>query len=316
MTRGTEELVLGAPELLVTGATWSEGPVWLPDSGRVRWSDIPGNRILEWEPGVTEPIVHRTDVEFTNGRVLDEDGAVVQCSHGRRAVEREVDGVVETLVDSWAGRRLNSPNDVIVASDGSILFTDPPYGIVQAHEGHLGEREYGDHLVFRFVPATGELQPIVWDVEEPNGLALSPDERTLYVADTSCVLRTDGTGNRWIRAYDVQDGFRCKNGRVFARPDGVADGFRVDEAGRVWTSASDAVEVWSPEGERLLRLDVPETVGNLCFGGPDGTDLFLAATTSLYRVRTTVRDAVAVRRTRTRDALGRATAGTEAADVR
>lgn len=295
MTQGSGALVLSAPEQLVTGATWSEGPVWLPESGRLRWSDIPGNRILEWEPGATAVIVHRTDVEFTNGRTLDLDGAVIQCSHGRRAIERERDGVVKVLVDRWHGRRLNSPNDVIVASDGSILFTDPPYGIVQPHEGHPGEREYGDNAVFRFNPKSGALDPIVLDVEEPNGLALAPDERTLYVADTSAVLRSDGTGNRLIRAYDVINGFRCKNGRVFARPDGVADGLRVDEASRVWTSASNAVEVWSPDGERILRFEVPETVGNLCFGGEDGTDLFLAATTSIYRVRTSVRDATAVR---------------------
>ena len=267
--------------------------MWLAGSGRVRWSDIPGDRILEWEEGLTESVVYRAGVEFTNGRTLDLDGSVIQCSHGRRAVERDRDGEVTTLVDAWRGVRLNSPNDVIVARDGSVLFTDPPYGITIAREGHPGEREYGDHYVFRFVPATGELTPIVIDVEEPNGLALSPDERTLYVADTADLFREGGDTRGTIRAYDVREGFRCKNGRLFARTGGIADGFRVDVEGRVWTSAGAGIEVWDPSGELLERVDLPEVVANLCFGGPDGTDVFLTATTSLYRLRTTTRDAAA-----------------------
>jgi gluconolactonase len=284
-------LVLSEPERLATGATWSEGPVWLPATQRVRWSDIPGNRILEWEEGRAEPVVYRADAEYTNGRTLDLDGSVLECSHGRRAVERDRDGEVTTLVDRWRGARLNSPNDLIVASDGSVLFTDPPYGIVLPREGHPGEREYGDHYVFRFVPSTGELAPIVLDVEEPNGLALSPDERILYVADTAEVLRSAGDDRGTIRAYDVRDGFRCKNGRTLIRSGGIADGLRVDVEGRIWTSASDAVEVYEPDGTLLERIRIPEVVANVCFGGPDGTDLFVAASTSLYRLRTTTRDA-------------------------
>jgi gluconolactonase len=290
-TQSPPELVLTAPERLVTGAAWSEGPVWLPATSRVRWSDIPNDRILEWEEGAAAPLVHRVGVQYTNGRALHLDGSIIQCSHGRRAVERERDGRVETLVDRWGEARLNSPNDVIVARDGSVLFTDPPYGIVQPDEGHPGEREYGDCWVFHFEPTTGRLDPIVLDVEEPNGLALSPDERILYVADTSSVLRTDGSGNRHIRAYDVQPGWRCKNGRTVIRPGGVADGFRVDVAGRIWTSASAGIEVYDPDGTLLVRVDLPETVSNLCFGGPDGTDLFITATTSLYRLRTGTTDA-------------------------
>lgn len=290
------ELVLSAPERLVTGARWSEGPVWIERTRRVRWSDIPGDRILEWEDGRLEPLVYRTGSGFTNGRTTDRDGSVVECSHGRRAIERDRVGVVSTVVDRWHGRRFNSPNDVVVAGDGSILFTDPPYGIVQPDEGYRGEREYGDNGVFRVDPETGEPELICIDVEEPNGLALSPDERVLYVSDTSCVLRSDGGGNRRIRAYDADDRFRCKNGRTVVVPGGVADGFRVDVCGRIWTSASAAVEVYEPDGRRLLRIEVPEVVGNLCFGGPDGTDLFLAASTSLYRIRTATRDAARSRR--------------------
>jgi gluconolactonase len=291
VTAAAGGLVLAGPERLASGATWSEGPVWLPATGRVRWSDIPGDRILEWEEGLTEPLVYREGVEFTNGRTLDLDGSVLQCSHGRRAVERDRDGEVTTLVDRWRGVRLNSPNDLVVASDGSVLFTDPPYGIVIAREGHPGEREYGDHYVFRFVPATGELTPIVVDVEEPNGLALSPDERTLYVADTAEVLRMEGDERGTIRAYDVRAGFRCKNGRLFARTGGVADGLRVDVEGRIWTSAGTGVEVYDPSGALLERVELPELVANLCFGGPDGTDVYVAASTSLYRLRTRTRDA-------------------------
>lgn len=285
------DLVRSEPEHLVGGCTWAEGPVWPHGSQRVRWSDIPGNRVLEWEEGRAEPIVYRAEAEFTNGRTLDLDGSVLECSHGRRAVERDRDGEVSTLVDRWRGHRLNSPNDLIVASDGSMLFTDPPYGIVLPREGHPGEREYGDHYVFRFVPATGGLEPVVLDVEEPNGLALSPDERTLYVADTAEVLRSDGDDRGFIRAYDVRDGFRCKNGRLLARTGGVADGLRVDVEGRIWTSAGAGVEVYEPTGALLLRVELPETVANLCFGGPDGTDVFIAASTSLYRLRTGTRDA-------------------------
>lgn len=290
-TQASPELVLTPPERLVTGAAWGEGPVWLPATSRVRWSDIPNDRILEWEEGAAAPLVHRTGVEYTNGRTLHPDGSVIQCSHGRRAIERDRDGMVETLVDRWRAARLNSPNDVIIARDGSVLFTDPPYGIVQPREGHPGIQEYGDCWVFRFHPGTGRLDPIVLDVEEPNGLALSPDEGILYVADTSAVLRTDGGGNRHIRAYDVLPGWRCKNGRTVITPGGVADGFRVDVAGRIWTSASAGVEVYDPDGTLLVRVDLPETVSNLCFGGPDGTDLFITATTSLYRLRTATTDA-------------------------
>jgi len=285
-----------ALQRVATGATWGEGPLWLPALGVLRWSDIPGNRILEFDPATRRTREHRTEVEFTNGRTLDHDGSVLQCSHGRRAVERERDGDVSIVVDRWGDRRFNSPNDVVVASDGGIWFTDPPYGIVLAREGHPGDREYGDHYVFRFDPATGDLRPVVIDVEEPNGLAFSPDERVLYVSDTSRALRTDGTGNHHIRAYDVAAGGLCKNGRVFATIDeGLADGFRVDTAGRLWTSAGSSVQVFDQAGTLLARIPVPETVGNLCFGGADGSDLYVAASTSLYRLPTRTHDAAALR---------------------
>jgi len=279
-------------ERVYTGATWSEGPVWVPDERVVRWSDIPGDRILRFDPATGETVEHRTAVEFTNGRTLDRDGSVVQCSHGRRAVEREVDGRVTTLVDSWRGVRLNSPNDVVVRSDGTIWFTDPTYGITQPREGHPGEPEYGGCHVFRLDETTGELDAVVTDLEQPNGIAFSPDERVLYVSDTSAAPAFDGTGARHLRAYDVVDGRSTTNGRHFALAEqGVIDGFRVDEAGRVWASSADAVEVFASDGSPAARIPVPEVVANLCFGGDDGRDLYITATTSLYRIRTTVRAA-------------------------
>ncbi|GAA4689654.1 SMP-30/gluconolactonase/LRE family protein [Phytohabitans rumicis] len=276
------------PERLGGDAAWSEGPLWLPGEDAVIWSDIPGNRILRWSAGTGAVTVDRTGVEFTNGRCLDRDGQVVTCSHGRRAIEGGPAGEPgEVLVDRFGAARLNSPNDVVVAADGAIWFTDPPYGIVQPHEGHPGEREYGDCYVFRFDPATGELAPAVLDVEEPNGLAFSPDGSLLYVTDTSAALRTDGTGNHWIRVYDVVDGRRCKNGRVFAEvTPGLADGIKVDVDGNVWTSSADSIQVYAPDGTRLGKIPVPEKVGNLCFGGPDGDVLFIAAGTGLYRLPT------------------------------
>lgn len=281
---------------LTSGATWSEGPVWLAARGSLRWSDIPGNRILEYNLASGTSSVYATDVEFTNGRTLDHSGTVIQCSHGRRAIERDIDGRVTTLVDSWNGYRLNSPNDVIVANDGAIWFTDPPYGIVQAHEGHLGEREYGANFVFRFDPSDGVIEPVATDLEEPNGLAFSPGEQVLYVSDTSVALSSDGTGNHHIRAYDVGPGYSLSNSRVFVVIEpGVSDGLRVDHLGNIWTSSADAVQVFSPGGVLIDRIPVPEVVGNICFGGEQGTTLFIAATTSIYSIETTVTDATRAR---------------------
>jgi gluconolactonase len=268
------------------GSTWAEGPVWLPDQDAVVWSDIPGNRLLRWSAATGEVSVERSEVEFHNGHTLDLEGRMIACSHGRRAVERiGADGSVTVLVDRYGSARFNSPNDVVVKSDGTIWFTDPAYGIVKPDEGHPGEREYRDHYVFRFDEITGDLAPVVIDMEDPNGLAFSPDERILYVSDTSAALRADG--KHWIRAYDVTRGRRCKNGRVFAEVSpGLSDGFRVDVHGNVWTSSKDSVQVYAPDGTRLGRIPVPERIGNVCFGGPGRDVLYIAATSSLYRLRT------------------------------
>lgn len=276
-------------ERLYTGTTWGEGPVWLPGSRALRWSDIPGNRIMQYHLDDGRTSVYRENAEFANGRTLDLHGHVVQCSHGRRAVEREADGQVTVLVDRWQDKRLNSPNDIVVAADGAIWFTDPPYGIISDREGRVAPQEYDGCYVFRLDERTGELTAMITDMVHPNGLAFSPDERILYVSDTGRLR--DKTCPRHIRAYDVTDG-ACAGGRVFAQVTaGVPDGFRVDEAGRIWSSCEDGVQVFSPDGERLLHVPVPERVGNLCFGGLDGRDLYIAASTSLYRIRTTTRNA-------------------------
>ena len=297
-TVGAGGLLAPGAELVrvATGATWSEGPVWLPGQRALRWSDIPGDRILQYDATTGATTVHREQVEHTNGRVLSADGSVIQCSHGRRRVERERAGpdgpVLEVLADSWSGVRLNSPNDVVEKSDGTVWFTDPPYGITKPDEGHPGEQEYEDCYVFRLDPRDGSLAPVVIDVEHPNGLAFSPDESVLYVSDTSAALDLAGPGNRHIRAYDVREGRLCKNGRTFAvLADGLSDGFRVDVEGRVWSSTLDGVVVLGPDGSLLGRIDVPEVVANVCFGGDDGSDLYITASTSLYRIATTTRGA-------------------------
>jgi gluconolactonase len=288
-----------AVDRIATGSIWAEGPLWIPATRTLRWSDIPSNRIMQWHADTGTTDEYATDVEFTNGRTLDRDGSVVQCSHGRRRIERDRDGVVTPVVDAVPvapghAVRFNSPNDIVIAPDGTIWFTDPPYGIIEAREGHPGWREYGDHWVFRFDPVTGDLRPVVLDVEEPNGLAFSPDKGTLYVADTSAVRKAVGVGNRWIRAYDVVDGLRCKNGRTlieFTEEQGLPDGIKVDEHGNVWSSSAVGIIVVAPSGERIGTIPIPELVGNLCFGGDDGTTLFVAGSTSIYRVETSVRDA-------------------------
>lgn len=296
--RSAALLAAGATlEKVASGTTWAEGPVWLPDRRAVRYSDIPANRIVEFSEETGELTVYSDSAEYTNGRTLARDGSVIQCSHGRRAVERDDGGQLTTIIDSWNGVRFNSPNDVVMKSDGTIWFTDPSYGIKKAGEGHRGELEYGDHYVFRFEPDTGRTDPVVIDVEMPNGLAFSPDERILYVADSSvdppsAVPDPARPGGHSIHAYDVFAGRHAKNGRVFVEVSpGLPDGFRVDANGNVWTSSLDSVQVFSPAGELIERIPVPEKVANVCFGGDEGSTLYIAASTSLYRIRTTATDA-------------------------
>lgn len=282
-----------ALERLGTGAAWSEGPVWMAEDDSVLWSDIPNNRMLRWSSrdGLR---VWREAVEFTNGHTRDRNGDLLHCSHGRRAIVRtrciggHVDAATpdEIVVDRFNGRRLNSPNDIVVQRDGSIWFTDPPYGILSDREGHRAESEQPANHVFRFDPASGVLHAATAEVEEPNGLAFSPDESVLYVSDTSAALRTDGGGHHHIMAFDVTPDHRLLDGRVFAVIEpGLADGFRIDTQGWLYTSSADSVQVYHPDGARLARIPVPEKVGNLCFGGPARNQLYICASSSLYRIQ-------------------------------
>ena len=286
---------LGRPgetlERLATGATWSEGPVWMHEDGSVLWSDIPANRMLRWHPrdGMS---VWRDQAEFTNGHTREADGSLLHCSHGQRAIVRTrfgaslADTSDEVLVSLYQGRRLNSPNDVVVKRDGTIWFTDPPYGILSNHEGHQAESELGDNYVFRFDPANGALDVVSSFVEEPNGLAFSPDESLLYVSDTSAALRTDGSGHHHIVAFDVVAGRTLANPRIFAVVSpGLSDGFRLDARGWLYTSSADSVQAYHPDGTRLAAIPVPEKVGNLSFGGVERDELYICASTSLYRIR-------------------------------
>lgn len=297
-------LFLGELEKVATGARWAEGPLWLPERGSLIYSDIKSNKICEYIESTGELRDFELDAHHTNGRTRTPDGTVIECSHLRRAVQRRTGvgpdstGRTEVIVDSMTapdGRtvRLNSPNDVVVSGDGTIWFTDPAYGIENEGEGRPGTREYGDLWVFRFDPATGELRPAVTDVAAPNGLAFSPDESLLYVADSSGASADspDGEGHQ-IRAYEVTAAGRCKNGRQLAviEPH-IPDGIKVDTAGRIWTSSGDSVQVLSPAGELIDKVAVPEVVANLCFGGADLMTLYITATSSLYRIRVDARGA-------------------------
>lgn len=275
-------------ERLASGAIWSEGPVWLPDESALLWSDIPNDRILRWsaEDGMS---VWRTGVEFTNGHTLEADGSLLHCSHGRRAIVRTRRsgarlGEDELVVSHYQGRRLNSPNDIVVKRDGTLWFTDPPYGILSDREGHQADPELRHNYLFRYDPAVGTLEIASDFIEEPNGLAFSPDESILYVSDTSAALRDDG--HHHIVAFDVVAGRVLANPRVFAVIEpGLPDGFRVDRRGWLFTSSASGVQVFHPDGARMAHIPVPEKVGNLTFGGAAGNELFIAASTSLYRLR-------------------------------
>ena len=277
--RFQQMLIEGAKlEKHFTGTRWSEGPVYIPEDDSVLWSDIPNDRMMRWSAS-DGASVFRQPAGYTNGNYLDRQGRLVSCEHGNRRVSRtERDGTVVTLVDSFQGKRLNSPNDLVVKSDDTIWFTDPPYGILSDYEGHKAESEIGACYVFRFDPATAELRIVGDDMDRPNGICFAPDESVLYVADTG--------ETRNIRAYDVIDGERIANGRLFAevRP-GAADGFRVDTDGNIFTSAWDGIQVYSPEAELLGKVLVPEQrTANCVFGGPDKSRLYIAADTSLYSI--------------------------------
>jgi gluconolactonase len=262
-------------EKLHTGTRWAEGPCYFADTGVLIWSDIPNNRMLRYIDGLGVD-VFRQPSHCSNGNTRDRQGRLVTCEHETRRVTRtEWDGSITVLADRYQGRRLNSPNDVVVKSDGSIWFTDPPYGILSDYEGKKSASELDGNYVFRIDPANLALSLVADDFDKPNGIAFSPDEKRLYVVDSG--------RPRHMRVFDVVDGVRLSGGRVFAECDaGTFDGFRCDTEGNVWTSTKAGVNCYAPDGELLGKIRLPEAVSNLTFGGPKRNRLFMTATTSLY----------------------------------
>ncbi|SOE16560.1 gluconolactonase [Hoeflea halophila] len=271
---------------LYSGCRWAEGPVWFNDANQLLWSDIPNQRMLRWTPdgGVS---AYRQPSNFVNGHTRDRQGRLVSCEHGTRRVTRtEIDGAITVLADRFEGARLNSPNDVVVKSDGTIWFTDPTYGILSDYEGYRADPEQQAQNVFRLDPETGDLSAVATDFIQPNGLAFSPDESLLYVADSAA--SHDDSLPRHIRVFDVAEGKRLENGRVFCLIDnGIPDGIRTDTNGNLWSSAGDGVHCFDPAGRLLGKIKVPQTVANLCFGGPKRNRLFITATRSLYALYVT-----------------------------
>ncbi len=270
-----------AMEVIHSGCRWAEGPVWFKDGNYLVWSDIPNQRMLRYIPDVGVHLF-RANSNFSNGNTRDRLGRLVSCEHGKRRVTRtETDGTITVIADSFEGKRLNSPNDAVVHSDGAVWFTDPTYGILSDYEGFRAEPEQAQRHVFRVDP-NGSIVAVVSDFLQPNGLAFSPDEKLLYIADSGSSHVPDAP--RHIRVFDVVEGRSLANGRVFCEVDGVPDGMRVDIHGNVWTSGGKGVHCFTPDGTLLGSIRLPETVANLTFGGIRGNRLFITATTSVYSV--------------------------------
>jgi gluconolactonase len=272
-------------ERLWTGARWLEGPAWFPAGRYLVCSDIPNNRMLRLDDCDGSVSVFRHPSNNSNGNTVDGEYRLVTCEHQSRRVTRtEHDGAITVIAERHGGKRLNSPNDVVVKSDGSIWFTDPPYGILYDYEGGRAESEIGANQVYRVDGASGAVTVAASDFDKPNGLAFSPDEKFLYVADTGASHRTGG--NRHIRRFAVSgDGATLGASKVFAEcTAGLFDGFRLDTAGRIWTSAGDGVHCYEPDGTPIGKIRIPELVSNVCFGGARLNRLFICGTTSLYSV--------------------------------
>jgi len=276
-----------AAERICTGFDFTEGPVWVPWDDCLLFTDIPQSRIHRWRPGWTEAEVYRADSGFANGLTFDHDGQLLACEHANRRVSRApYDGDVSSSIDRHHGQRFNSPNDIVVDASGALWFTDPTYGMTMQTMGNFGgTQEIECQGVYRVAP-DGHVSCVVRDFTQPNGLTFSPDESQLYIADSN-----DGI----IRRYTVEPNATLTGGDLFVdmradpRPGG-ADGMKIDEAGRLWTTGAGGVWVIAPDGTRLGVLQLPEIPANLAFGGPDFTTLYLTARTSVYRVETTVRE--------------------------
>ena len=259
-------------------ATFSEGPVWWPARQMLIWSDVEGRRVLGWrKDGRVEVVVDATP--FINGHTIDRDGALIHCEHGTRRLSRTLpDGRYQVVVDTYQGKRFNSPDDVVCADDGALWFTDPAYGLILPKQGALAEPELDHRSVYRFDPNTGATVRMA-DLEQPNGLAFAPYGRTLYVTDTS---RSLGGDRHTIFAFEVTEGPTLANRRVFAEVEpGIPDGLRTDSRGWIWTSSGAGIQVFSAEGHRLGLIPTPQLCSNLCFSS-DERRLFITSKQHLY----------------------------------
>lgn len=282
--RRFKDCVIGSArvERLWTGGRWLEGPAWFPAGRYLVFSDIPNNRMMRYDDTSGAVSVFRAPSNNSNGNTIDREGRLVTCEHGARRVTRtEADSSITVLADTIGGKRLNSPNDVVVKSDRSIWFTDPSYGILTDYEGDMQESELEGCHVYRIDGESGAISCVLNDFEKPNGLAFSPDEKTLYIADTGRTHLEDGP--KHIRRFAVTEAGGLSGGEIFADCDaGLFDGFRVDTAGRIWSSAGDGVHCFDPDGTLIGKIRIPEVVANVTFGGPKRNRLFICGTTSLY----------------------------------
>ncbi|MFI9844360.1 SMP-30/gluconolactonase/LRE family protein [Nonomuraea sp. NPDC051941] len=269
-------------ERLHAGTRWAEGPVYFPAGRFLVWSDIPNERMLRWDEMTGAVGLFRQPSGYTNGNTLDREGRLISCEHGNRRVTRtEHDGSITVIADRWEGKRLNSPNDVVVRSDGSIWFTDPPYGILSNYEGYAAAQEIDGCHVYRADPVTGEVRVVADDFARPNGLAFSLDESRLYVADTRM---------KHLRVFEVREDGTLAGGKVFAEgtEQDIFDGLRLDDTGRVWAAAGRALLCYDPDGTLIGRLKLPEPTANLVFGGLKRNRMFITASSSLYSLMTNV----------------------------
>ena len=276
-----------AIERVATGFRWAEGPVYFRDGVYLLWSDSPNNRIMRWLEDDGHLSVFRANSNYSNGNTRDHEGRLISCEHDARRVTRtEPDGSITVLIDNFQGKKLNAPNDVVVASDGAVWFTDPGYGTLGNYEGHKVEHELPPR-VYRLDVKTGRAAVVSEDFDKPNGLAFSPDEKKLYIIDSG--ITHGGRSN--MRVYDVS-GDKLANGKVFAEnfAPGFTDGVRTDVDGNVWCSMGwadpneDGVRCYAPNGDMIGIIHLPETCANLCFGGKKRNRLFMTASTSVYAV--------------------------------
>jgi len=263
-------------EKVYTGTLWGEGPCYIPHKDMLVWSDNPNNRMMKLINGKVSEF--RNPSNFCNGNTIDNDENLISCSHGGRCVYKTDDDLnVSVIVDRYAGKKLNSPNDVCVKSDGTIWFTDPPYGILSDYEGYLGEQEYGGCFVFKYDPKLKKLDVMTKNLNRPNGIAFSHDEKKIYIADT-------GEDIKCLYVFDIENEKITNQKLVYDFKPFFSDGFRCDKDGNIWTSAGKAIKCFNPDNELIGQILVPELVSNLEFGGREGNILYITATSSLYKI--------------------------------